>query len=67
MAVSEILALLELRGRDLRQADVDEIEIMVALLPEAESEAVGGVWEIVAQIIGDPEYTGDAKMPDLVE
>ncbi len=68
MAVSDIRALLELRGKDLRQADVDELEVMVALLPDAEhEEAAGGIWETVAMIVNDPEYTGDAKMPELVE
>ncbi len=64
MVASDIAALLERRGLDLRQEDVDELRAMLTQVPLDEYDSIaGGVWEAVAQIIGNPEYRGDAKTP----
>lgn len=65
MAASEISALLERRGLDLRQEDVDELRAMLTQMDPDESETIAGnVWEAVAMVVQNPEYTGDAKVPE---
>ena len=66
MAVSEIRALLEKRGLDLRQTDVEELRALLTQVPDAEHDEVAfWVWEAVAQVVIDPAYTGDAQVPEL--
>lgn len=66
MGVFEIAEFLRKRGTDLRAEDIDELRAMLALLPVEQYETVaGGVWETVALIVIDPQYEGDAKVPEL--
>lgn len=63
---NEIAEFLRKRGRDLRADDIDELRIMLAALPVEQYETVaGGVWETVALIVNDPEYEGDAIVPEF--
>jgi len=49
----------------LTAADVREIEIELALMPVDEAhEKEPWVWEAVALIVNDPDYAGDAKLPE---
>lgn len=53
------------RGRALTARDVADIEAELALMPLDEAHAVEPwVWEGVALIVNDPEYAGDAKLPE---
>lgn len=66
MAVSEIRALLDKRGTELRQGDVEELRALLTQVPDDEHDEVAAwVWEAVALIVGHPGYTGDAKVPEF--
>lgn len=65
MAGSDISALLERRGLDLRQEDIDDLRAMIVQLDPDEADAIAGnVWEAVAMVLQNPEYVGDAKLPE---
>lgn len=69
MAPTEkIRVLLEQRKFDLRQSDLDEISALLVQVDLDEVQDVEGwVWESVALIVNDPDYTGDAVMPEIDE
>lgn len=59
--IDEILA----RGRALTARDVADIETELALMPlDQAHEQEPWIWEGVALIVNDPDYTGDAKLPE---
>ncbi len=66
MANSEIAAFLAKRGHDLRRDDIDELRAMLTQVPpERYEEIAGWTWEAVALVVNDPDYEGDAYVPDL--
>lgn len=53
------------KGPALSAADIDEIETELALMPLDEAHAKEPwVWECVALVVNDPDYAGDAKLPE---
>lgn len=67
-AETEIAALIQTRGMGLTQADVDEIETLLATIPPpGVIEIEESVWEAVSLIVNDPLYRGDAKLPEYGE
>lgn len=67
-AETEIAALIQARGMGLTQADVDEIETLLATIPPpGVIEIEETVWEAVSLIVNDPLYQGDAKLPEYDE
>lgn len=53
------------KGSALTAADVAEIETELALMPLDEAhEKEPWVWEGVSLIVNDPDYLGDAKLPE---
>lgn len=68
MAVSEIRTLLEKRGTDIRQTDVEELRALLTQVPDDEHDEVAAwVWEAVALIVDNPDYSGDAIVPGFEE
>lgn len=59
--INELLS----RGLALTAQDVRELQSEIAVLPLGQAhEAEPWVWEAVALIVNDPDYAGDAKLPD---
>lgn len=53
------------KGAAITAADVDEIETELALMPLDEAhEKEPWIWEAVSLIVNDPDYAGDAKLPE---
>ena len=59
--IEQALAIVSDRGDKLRQTDLDDITLLMAEVPLAQSEAVGHVMGAVALIVNDPEYAGDIE------
>lgn len=54
------------KGLALTAANVHEIEREIVLMPLAEAhEKEPWIWEGVALIVNDPDYAGDAKLPEI--
>lgn len=65
MNTETILAALA-KGPRLTQRDVLDIQSELALMPADQAHEIEGeVWEGVALIVNDPDYEGDAKVPEL--
>lgn len=65
MNTDRIMAALA-KGLRLTAADVRDIQAELALMPADQAhELEGEVWEGVALIVNDPDYEGDAKLPEL--
>lgn len=63
MSIETIEAIVA-KGPALTAADVQEIEVQLALLPgDTGYEAQPWIWEAVAMIVNDPDYKGDARVP----
>ena len=61
----EIAEFLGSKGLDLRQEDVDELSAKLAELPPEQHDQIAPMaWEAVAQVVADPSYAGDAKLPE---
>ena len=53
------------KGPAITAADVVEIETELALMPLDEAHVIEPwVWEGVSLIVNDPDYRGDAKLPE---
>lgn len=53
------------KGPALTAADVQEIQVELALMPLEESYSQEPwIWEAVGLIVNDPDYKGDARLPD---
>lgn len=64
-AAEEILQIISTKGAGITQADIEEIEIRLTMIPVPEVIQVEeAVWEAVSLIINDPLYQGDAVLPD---
>lgn len=59
--IDELLA----KGPALTALDVDAIETELALMPVDEAHEIEPwVWEAVDLIVSNPDYRGDAKLPE---
>lgn len=59
---SKIIDYLSDKGMNLAAADIDELRAMLIALPlDQNAEIAAEVWEIVAMIILNPNYKGDAS------
>lgn len=53
------------KGPALTAADVENLQFELANMPlDQAHEREPWVWEAVALIVNDPDYLGDAKLPD---
>ena len=61
MAIDEIQTLVRERGSALSRADMERITTMAVDVPLDESDQLGSIFEAIALVVNDPEYSGDIE------